>query len=539
MKRLRITLFALLLFMISTVSSFATEGIQVERIHGTTRYETAIAISKEAFNKSSHAVIASGDSFPDALSASQYAIALDAPILLVSKQEVPQAVYRELKRLGVENITIAGGVQVISEEVETFLEGQFSEVNRLSGATRYLTNVSFMEPLKQLFNNQGIQGPMQPWYVSGENFPDALTAAPYTAQLSEITRTPQFLALKSPKDSLAAGEFAIGGKSVLPGDPSQRISGATRYQTAVEIAKRYQTDLAKTIDTVYLASGVNFPDALSVSPLLVQENAVLLLTKPHELPSETLSFIRDNDIHRVVVLGGEGAVHSRVLEELNKEPSSEIKTTVSRVVDGDTFIATIAGVEERIRLIGIDAPESVHPDDQLNSEMGRIASQYTKELLTGKDIHLELDVQERDHYGRILAYAYLGDQMVNKVLLSAGMAQLATYPPNVRYVDEFRVLEQVARENRVGLWGDIETDEPAPPIVEEGEGYGKRGLDYRWVDAQGNPLIKGNINAKGVKIYHTPNSPSYNKTVISPSKGERYFYTEREAIGAGWRAPRR
>lgn len=136
----------------------------------------------------------------------------------------------------------------------------------------------------------------------------------------------------------------------------------------------------------------------------------------------------------------------------NIESQLEDSYPVIRVVDGDTIIVDIDGAEERIRMIGIDTPESVHPDESKNIEYGKIASDFTKEQLENKAVALEYDVQERDKYGRILAYVYLDGKMYNKTLLEEGHAKVATYPPNVKYVDEFTALQEQARENKKGIW---------------------------------------------------------------------------------------
>ena len=136
----------------------------------------------------------------------------------------------------------------------------------------------------------------------------------------------------------------------------------------------------------------------------------------------------------------------------NYNISSELYKVV-RVVDGDTLIIDYNGTEERVRLIGVDTPESVHPDEEKNTEFGTTASNFSKELLTDKYVKIELDVQERDQYGRILAYVYLDDVMVNKILLEEGYAKVATYPPNVKYVDDFTAIQEEARNNKKGLWG--------------------------------------------------------------------------------------
>lgn len=119
------------------------------------------------------------------------------------------------------------------------------------------------------------------------------------------------------------------------------------------------------------------------------------------------------------------------------EKPSEASYKVLRVVDGDTIEVDFNGVEEKVRMIGIDTPESVHPDSDKNTEAGITASEYTKSMLEGKYVTLEFDVQERDMYGRLLAYVYLDGVMFNETLLEEGYAELATYPPNVKYVDRF------------------------------------------------------------------------------------------------------
>ena len=100
------------------------------------------------------------------------------------------------------------------------------------------------------------------------------------------------------------------------------------------------------------------------------------------------------------------------------------------------------------------SPLHLHPDEEKNSKYGEQASEYTKQLLEGKTVKLEFDVEEKDSYGRLLAYVYVDDIMVNKKLLEEGLAQIATYPPNVKYVDEFTKIQEEARENKKGFWAE-------------------------------------------------------------------------------------
>lgn len=126
---------------------------------------------------------------------------------------------------------------------------------------------------------------------------------------------------------------------------------------------------------------------------------------------------------------------------------------VVSVTDGDTFEINYNGTKTKVRLIGVDTPESVHPNSKKNNEYGEEASKYTKSLLEGKTVKLEFDVSPQDKYGRLLAYVYLENgEMLNEKLLKEGYAQVATYPPNVKYVENFKAIQKEARENKVGFW---------------------------------------------------------------------------------------
>ena len=125
---------------------------------------------------------------------------------------------------------------------------------------------------------------------------------------------------------------------------------------------------------------------------------------------------------------------------------------VFRVIDGDTF-----ELEDgtRIRLIGIDTPESVSPDESKNTVYGTIASDFTKSLIEGRTVTLEYDIDLTDEYGRTLAYVYLENrQMLQEVLLKEGYARTMTISPNTRYEEIFRTLEGQAMYTETGFWAD-------------------------------------------------------------------------------------
>lgn len=147
---------------------------------------------------------------------------------------------------------------------------------------------------------------------------------------------------------------------------------------------------------------------------------------------------------------------STTTNTLVKKDISELnKYQVISVTDGDTFKIDYNGEEKKVRLIGVDTPESVSPNKEKNNNYGKEASNYTKEKLEGQYIYLEFDVQQTDKYGRFLAYVYLEDgTMYNKELLEKGYAQVATYPPNVKYVEEFEEIQKQARKNNIGFWAE-------------------------------------------------------------------------------------
>ncbi len=121
---------------------------------------------------------------------------------------------------------------------------------------------------------------------------------------------------------------------------------------------------------------------------------------------------------------------------------------VTRVIDGDTI--EIEG-GETIRYIGIDTPETVHPEKPVEY-FGKEASEKNRELVEGRIVRLEKDIQNKDAYGRLLRYVWLGDTMVNVELVRLGYAYSYSFPPNVTYQELILQAEQEARQNERGLW---------------------------------------------------------------------------------------
>jgi micrococcal nuclease len=134
-------------------------------------------------------------------------------------------------------------------------------------------------------------------------------------------------------------------------------------------------------------------------------------------------------------------------------PASASVGRVVRVVDGDTIRVSLGGREERVRYIGIDTPESVKPGTPVQC-FAKKASAENARLVAGKRVRIERDVEERDRYGRLLAYVYpaAGGAMVNETLVRHGYARPLTIPPDVRHAERFRRLADEARRAGRGLW---------------------------------------------------------------------------------------
>ncbi len=217
------------------------------------------------------------------------------------------------------------------------------------------------------------------------------------------------------------------------------------------------------------------------------------------------------------------------IESKKTSSTAEILYAVVRVVDGDTIELENG---ERVRYIGIDTPESVHPSQPVEC-FGKEASQKNTAFVMGKKVRLEKDITDRDRYGRLLRYVYVGEVFINLELARQGYANSYTYPPDVKYQDRILAAEQEARAEKRGLWSACNQENaPSAPVTSEEPQIAKTPAMEQ---AKTDCTIKGNINAQGEKIYHLSTCQSYSRTKIDTNRGEAYFCSEDEARAAGWR----
>jgi len=200
------------------------------------------------------------------------------------------------------------------------------------------------------------------------------------------------------------------------------------------------------------------------------------------------------------------------------EPSQSISGR-AHVIDGDTI--DIDGT--RIRLEGIDAPESAqrcqtHTGNVWNC--GGAAARALRDMAAGREVRCE--GSEHDSYGRLIAICRVGSLELNAELVRRGLAWAF-----VRYSQRLASVEAEARRMSIGIW----------------QGENQPAWNFRanrWSNAQAQAsapqgcVIKGNIS-RGERIYHMPWSPYYDSVQINPSRGERWFCSEAQALAAGWR----
>lgn len=153
---------------------------------------------------------------------------------------------------------------------------------------------------------------------------------------------------------------------------------------------------------------------------------------------------------------------------------------VKEVIDGDTIVVSIGNEDRKVRLIGVDTPETKHPDKPVQF-LGPEASDFTTKSLSNKTVYLERDVSETDKYGRLLFYVWLTrpktndptkeevvSNMFNAKLLLSGFAKPVTYPPDVKYQSIFSEISRNAQEQSLGIWSaQADPVVPAPPKPED------------------------------------------------------------------------
>ena len=288
----------------------------VERLAGPDRFSTSAAISAASFDPGvSVAYIANGYNFPDALSAAPVAGKDKAPVLLVSADGIPAPVVDELKRLKPGRIVVLGGINAISNAVETTLKNLTAgAVTRTAGADRFATSAAIS---KAAF----APGVDVAYIANGYNFPDALSAASVAGKneapvllvttdvIPEAIRT-ELQRLNPDRIVVLGGVNAVSNNVQTALDEFTagaviRLSGPDRFATSAAIS---EANFAANAPVVYIANAYNFPDALSGAPVAGLDGAPVLLVPTEGIPAAIQTELKRLQPGRIVVLGGAQAV---------------------------------------------------------------------------------------------------------------------------------------------------------------------------------------------------------------------------------------
>lgn len=305
---------ASLLLTLAFVASPPAHAATTERIAGNDRYETSAKVSASAVPAGRSVVyVASGTDYPDALAAAPVAGARDTSVLLVTRDSIPASIKTELTRIKPPTIHVVGGSSSVSDAVLTELKKYATNVDRISGATRYDTAAAIS---KSWFAPQVAFV----YVVTGESFPDALAAGAAAVDRGAV--------LLTRRDSIPPGTatelqrlkpqeiIVVGGTSAISSGvetsldqyttgPVTRQAGKDRYATsAVVSSKAFQAPT----DAAYLASGASFADALSGGPIAGANDGPILLVQRTCITEEVSAELSRLENQRTVLLGGTGVI---------------------------------------------------------------------------------------------------------------------------------------------------------------------------------------------------------------------------------------
>lgn len=308
---------------VDNVQIYTCRAAAVSRIQGADRFATSAAVAATYPTGQNVVYLASGTDFPDALAGAALAGKVDAPVLLVRHGSIPAPVATQLNRLDPGQIVILGGTDAVSTTVQEAAGAYTSgDVTRLAGGNRYATAAAIADTYPT--------GISTVYVASGTDYPDALAGSASAGRNGRpmLLTNPGHLPIAT-RDALTRinpGRIVVlGGTAAVShsvasqlGDYTDgdvtRIAGANRYETAALIAETFPGNRSR----VFVATGLDFPDALSGSALAAKEANPVLLATPTRLPQQVGDAIDRLNPSSGVVLGGYTSLNSIVLDQLGR-----------------------------------------------------------------------------------------------------------------------------------------------------------------------------------------------------------------------------
>lgn len=297
-----------------------------EIIGGEDRVETGEKVSQRFYTHADNVIVVRKDEFPDALTASVLARALDAPILLTSTDHLDAKTAAEIRRLGATKAYIIGKENAIAESTAQEVKKITGKIERIGGSDRYETSSLIAKKVVATIGNT-----KKAVIATGQDFADALSISPYAAKMGypillvKQNQLPSVIQ-KTIKDLSISGVYVAGGDKAVSKSLDQvlpkilaRFDGENRYDTAGIVAET----LFAHSKTAFLASGQVFADALVISPVAAREDGPVLLTRPSILPAETKAAIDKALYEKIFVVGLEKAINKTVWESFASQDNGE------------------------------------------------------------------------------------------------------------------------------------------------------------------------------------------------------------------------
>ena len=328
-------------------NAYATGNqINEDKIVGTNRYETAIEVSKKGWpNGATNAVLVNDNSISDAISATPFANAKDAPILLTNKDTLNEETKQQLKDLGVKNVYIIGGENVVSNKIEEQLISENITVDRIQGSNRQATSIEIAKRLDQINNVKEVS------VVNGyKGLADAVSIASISANenmpiiLSETDKISDE-AIEFIDDNNIAKSYIVGGESVVSNDlenklpNSTRIAGNNRKETNAQVINTFFTE--KEINNLYVAKDgmqdeSQLIDALAVGTLAAKTDSPVMIVG-NVLDKSQKDLINSKQFKAITQIGGNGNetafdeikdIQNEIIESNPSEPTPDAGTPV-------------------------------------------------------------------------------------------------------------------------------------------------------------------------------------------------------------------
>lgn len=382
----------------------------IVRHGGADRYEVAVNISRARHRDGAGVAVhvASGEAFPDALTGAAVAAKDGGVLLLVEKNQIPDVVKKELRRLAPSRISVQGGYGVVSEQVLRELRAiTGATVHRNGGADRYEVAIA---TARHAFP----KGADTVFLAKGSDFPDALSAATLFSRhkgpvlLTTTQRGMEAPTLQAMRDLRVKRVFVLGGTGAVPerdvtalrrmGVEVTRLGGPDRYEVSLAAA---QHQFPKGSETVYIATGKQFPDGLALGPLVATEPGPLLLVPTHCVPNSIVEHLRAHPPRRIVIAGGHAAVTANVeiLRPCSSASPGGLPTehqghTDDGDPDGDPLAE--AGPRPESQQTDLDGDEWAHGQAEEGDEGGALTSQ--EPVL--EEVHGDVDDHTQDEQGQ-------------------------------------------------------------------------------------------------------------------------------------------